>query len=186
MMDTVDEIVGALSDETATDLQIGSRMGILVHRLEDAFMGSKKDLVEQMETMSTVFRRMLQLDPEVRDGILGDEPSKFKTAFVLGQLEFMTHVLNHSASHRAEDDFMDKLLSEPMFSISKKLLEHDWEGRSVLELVADLNTDEQAVRAAVRAMVEMGAADFRYSGQKAKYFLTHTGAGVIKQKLAGE
>lgn len=188
VMKKVDEIVGALTHSETTDHQMGAYMSIFVSRVESAIMGSKADLQALVTTMHEAFEIVLRdSDAEIRDAILGDAgDASLKRAFLLGQLEFITHLLNHSVNHRADDDFIPKLTSEPMLSISRKLLESDWDGRTVMELVADLNADEQMIRSTIRSMVEMGAADFRYNGQKAKYFLTHAGAAVFKQKLAGE
>lgn len=181
------DIGGGLNPAESAERDINIVMSILMQRVEDAIMGDKKRLVEFANLASSVFDTMLRLDPEVRDAVLdADGDASLKRAYLLGQLEFLTNVLNNSVNHRAEDTFIPKLTSEPMLTISKKLLENDYEGLPLIGLLEELNMNEEAVRAAIREMVHMGAADFRYTGQKANYFLTHTGAAVIKQQLAGE
>jgi HEAT repeat protein len=181
---TADEIVELLADPTVDDHHKGALFSILVSRMETAFGGSKADLMKLYELLHESFRKMLAESEDTVLKAVIDNDSKgdvnLKRAFVLGQLEMASHFIAHVTNHRAEDDFIPKLTSEPLVTFAKVLRNVEYyEGRTRAQIVEETGKTEEEVRKAMRELIDMGAADFRKGGDKAEYFLTHTGKAVV-------
>jgi hypothetical protein len=182
--ETAEEIVGCLADPTVDDHQKGALFSILVSRMETAFGGSKADLTELYNLLHDSFSTMLyESDNVLRLAVIDNDGTgdvTLKRAFALGQLAMAEHFIAHVTNHRADDDFIPKLTSEPLVTFAKVLRNVDhYEGLTRAQIVEETGKTEEEVRKAMHELIDMGAADFRKGGDKAEYFLTHTGKAVL-------
>jgi hypothetical protein len=181
---TAEEIVACLTDPTVSDHQKGAVFNIMVDRIEHQFNGTKAELTNTYELLYASFRQMLASSSEPVLNAVIDNNGKgdldIKRAFLLGQLEMATHLLGHVINHRVDDDFEEKLISEPLVTFAKVLRNVEYyEGLTRAQIVEETGKTEEEVRKAMRELIDMGAADFRKCGDKAEYFLTHTGKAVV-------
>jgi hypothetical protein len=161
--ETAEEIVGCLADPTVDDHQKGALFSILVSRMETAFGGSKADLTELYNLLHDSFSTMLyESDNVLRLAVIDNDGTGDVTL------------------KRADDDFIPKLTSEPLVTFAKVLRNVDhYEGLTRAQIVEETGKTEEEVRKAMHELIDMGAADFRKGGDKAEYFLTHTGKAVL-------
>jgi hypothetical protein len=179
-----ENVLKALNEPTTSAHLVANYGSIIADTLEEVLgSGTKAELQKLAGASGQAVREAIRNAPQtLADEILNaeDHSSDLGRAYVLGQLSLLQTVLAHCASHRADDDFIPRLLRGHIGAVANVL--HLDDETTTQGLVERTKLTVEQVTAALREMREMGAADFRQWGGRTMNFLTPVATAVLNDE----